>query len=131
MKGDYRMLTKRGVDTLLQKVWETGGLTPDMEEDITRLRGEFDEREGMLRKFGEWYDGEDKDEFDYVPRETTNAGEGGEWEAKYNEMRERYINRFFGRDTADETNEEETPESNVPDEVKDKTLDELIRKEEE
>lgn len=90
------LLTKTGANKILSRIWETGGLTQDMEEDLQRLRDDFDEREGMLRKFGEVYDGEDKDEYDYLPN-TTPASDN-DWEGKYNEMKQRYITRFFGGD---------------------------------
>ena len=53
------ILTKTGMDKILRRIMETGGLTEDMERDIDRLRSDFDEREGMLRRYGETYDGED------------------------------------------------------------------------
>ncbi|WP_460601800.1 hypothetical protein, partial [Escherichia coli] len=36
-----------------------------MEKDIQRLRDEFDEREGVLKRYGETYEGEDQDEYDW------------------------------------------------------------------
>lgn len=39
------ILTKRGMDKILRRIMETGGLTEDMEKDIDRLRSDFDERE--------------------------------------------------------------------------------------
>lgn len=85
------LLTKSGFKSLLTRLWDSGGLTEDMETDLKRLQDDFDEREGMLRKFGEVYDGEDKDEYEYTARETS----GEDWEAKYNDMKNRYVSRFF------------------------------------
>lgn len=73
---------------------ETGGLTPEMEEDISKLQSEFDEREGVLKKFGEVYDGEDKDEYDY--KENTQIEPTDNYKIKYEEMRQKYLDRFFG-----------------------------------
>ena len=39
------ILTKRGMDKILRRIMETGGLTEDMEKDIDRLSSDFDERE--------------------------------------------------------------------------------------
>lgn len=119
------MLTRKGSDALMRRIWESGGLTPDMEDDLKRLQGELDEREGMLRRYGEWYDGEDKEEFEYTPRDYS---ESNEWKGKYEEMRERYINRFFGRDPGEaEEIEEKTIEETT--EKKDtKSFDEMLKR---
>lgn len=85
------MLTKSGYSKLLNRIWETGGLTADMEEDLRRLQDDFDEREGMLRKYGEVYDGEDRDEYEYVE----NKPDDTDWKGKYEEMRTRYRDRFI------------------------------------
>lgn len=97
------MLTRHGAHGLMRKIWETGGLTPDMEEDIKRLKDDFDEREGILRKYGEVYDGEDKDDYDYVERASEAGTDASEWETKYNSLsadydslKQRYLDRFFG-----------------------------------
>jgi hypothetical protein len=97
----------------------SGELTPDMEEDFRRLKDELDEREGMLARYGETYDGENK-EYEWVAREVETDGtkDGSDdvvqddkendvidtpeenvidWEAKYRDLKERYIDRFMGR----------------------------------
>lgn len=91
------LLTRRGYMDLLTRIFETGGLTESMEADLQRLKDDFDEREGILRKRGEVYDGEDRDEYDYMER-------ADDWEARYNEMdgkyhalQQRYTERFFGK----------------------------------
>ena len=63
------ILTKTGIDKILRRIMETGSLTEDMERDIDRIRSDFDEREGMLRRYGETYDGEDKDEYEWRGRD--------------------------------------------------------------
>lgn len=124
------MLTRKGYTGLLQKIWETGGLTPDMEEDVKRLTDDFDEREGMLRKFGEVYDGEDKDEYDYTPHEGDTRRDDNDWEGKYNEMKRRYIERFFGsEDTRAERNETvNDAKEDVQGDASPQTWDELLAK---
>ena len=49
------------MNKILRRIMETGGLTPDMEEDIQRLRDDFDERESILKKYGETYDGDQQE----------------------------------------------------------------------
>lgn len=103
------MLTRNGAMKLIEKLWRSGGLTEDMEADVQKLKDDFDEREGMLRKFGEVYDGEDKDEYDYVPKEVhveDNTEDGIDWKSKFEEMENRYVSRFFGRPTDAEDGED-------------------------
>lgn len=97
------LLTRRSANNLLQRIWETGGLTPDMEEDIKRLRDDFDEREGILRKYGEVYDGEDKDEYEWTETRSAEEGQRTNWQDEYNRMKQRYIDRFFGGNQTQDT----------------------------
>lgn len=120
------MLTKGGVEKILNRIWETGGLSADMEEDISKLKAEFDEREGVLRKYGEVYAGEDKDEYDWKDN-------GGEYRSKYEELKERYKNRFLrgepDRRNADKEDFETVKEGEEKDVKKDSTphtWDELL-----
>lgn len=113
------MRTRAAYEELLTRLMNSGELTPDMEEDFRRLKDELDEREGMLARYGETYDGENK-EYEWVAREVETDGtkDGSDdvvqddmendvidtpeenvidWEAKYRELKERYIDRFMGR----------------------------------
>ncbi len=141
------ILTKTGMDKILRRIMETGGLTEDMERDIDRLRSDFDEREGMLRRYGETYDGEDMDEYEwrgrddesredsdrddreiYTPREEAKDYE--DWRGRYEEMRQRYLDRFFGgRDVGEEYREimRET-EEDVRRDGEPQTFDELLER---
>lgn len=141
------ILTKTGMDKILRRIMETGGLTEDMERDIDRLRSDFDEREGMLRRYGETYDGEDMDEYEwrgrddesredsdrddkdnYTPREEAKDYE--DWRGRYEEMRQRYLDRFFGgRDEGEEYREimRET-EEDVRRDGEPQTFDELLER---
>lgn len=100
------LLTRAGSNKLLRRIYETGGLTPDMEADIERLKKDFDEREGILRLYGEVYDGEDVDEYEYKGKEVSefspSEDHDSEWRAKYEEMRNRYLDRFFGGEEIEE-----------------------------
>lgn len=130
------ILTKTGMNKILRRIMETGGLTPEMEEDIQRLRDDFDEREGILRKYGETYDGEDVDEYDYTGRDTDEIytpkeeeKDAKEWRAKYEEMKARYLDRFFGG--VDNKNFEETMNETREDVGRDgepQTFDELLER---
>lgn len=99
------ILTRSGMTKILRRIMESEGMTKDMEEDVQRLQDDFDEREGILRKYGETYDGEDRDEYEfserdgtsiYTPREEDKLAD--DWRIKYEEMKKRYLDRFFGTD---------------------------------
>lgn len=127
------ILTKTGMDKILRRIMETGGLTEDMERDIDRLRSDFDEREGMLRRYGETYDGEDMDEYEWRERDDESREEAKDyedWRGRYEEMRQRYLDRFFGgRDEGEECREimSET-EEDVRRDGEPQTFDELLER---
>lgn len=130
------ILTRTGMNKILRRIMETGGLTPDMEDDIQRLRDDFDEREGILKKYGETYDGEDIDEYEYTGRDPQEIytpkeeeKDAKEWHTKYEEMKARYLDRFFGgvenkdfKETMEETRED------VERDGEPQTFDELLER---
>lgn len=123
------LLTKTGIKNLLNRLWETGGLSADMEVDIKRLQDDFDEREGMLRKYGEVYDGEDKEEYEFVEK----PSDAEDWKGKYEEMKSRYVNRFFnGEETRKDGDADdfqtvmEGEEEDVREDGKTKSFDDLL-----
>lgn len=137
------ILTKTGMDKILRRIMETGSLTEDMERDIDRIRSDFDEREGVLRRYGETYDGEDMDEYEwrgrddesredsdrddkdiYTPREEAKDYE--DWRGRYEEMRQRYLDRFFG--VRDEGEEYRETEEDVRRDGEPQTFDELLER---
>ena len=123
------LLTKTGIKNLLNRLWETGSLSADMEADIKRLQDDFDEREGMLRKYGEVYDGEDKEEYEFVEK----PSETEDWKGKYEEMKSRYVNRFFnGEETRKDGDSDdfktvmEGEEEDIREDGKTKSFDDLL-----
>lgn len=108
------ILTRSGMEKILRRIMESGGMTEDMERDVERLKDDFDEREGILKRYGETYDGEDRDEYDYSERDDINIynpkEEEKDWKQEYDNLKERYMNRFFGtsdvKDEFDDTMEE-------------------------
>lgn len=123
------LLTKTGIKNLLNRLWETGSLSVDMEADIKRLQDDFDEREGMLRKYGEVYDGEDKEEYEFVEK----PSETEDWKGKYEEMKSRYVNRFFnGEETRKDGDSDdfktvmEGEEEDIREDGKTKSFDDLL-----
>lgn len=132
------LLTKKGSDALLKRIFESGGLTPDMEKDIQRLKDDFDEREGILKKYGEDYDGE-LEEYDFKEKTGVDSSNIDEYKAKYEDMKKRYIDRFFNGNVGEaekaieqQKNDVRQDEKNLQDEKEnDITIDELLEKKEE
>lgn len=126
------ILTKTGMNKILRRIMETGGMTPDIEEDIQRLRDDFDEREDILKKYGETYDSEDADEYEFTGRDTPNEEEkdAKEWRTKYEEMKARYLDRFFGGVDNDKNFEETMNETreDVERDIEPQTFDELLER---
>lgn len=128
------ILTRSGMEKILRRIMESGGMTEDMERDVERLKDDFDEREGILKKYGETYDGEDRDEYDYSERDDINIytpkEEEKDWKQEYDNLKERYMNRFFGTsdvkeefdDTMEETKEDVKRDGTV------QSFDELLER---
>ena len=128
------ILTRSGMEKILRRIMESGGMTEDMERDVERLRDDFDEREGILKRYGETYDGEDRDEYDYSERDDINVytpkEEEKDWKQEYDNLKERYMNRFFGTsdvkyefdDTMEDTKEDVKRDGTV------QSFDELLER---
>lgn len=82
------MRTPLGIENLLKDIMQTGGLTETMEESIRKLKDEFDEREGILAKYGEAYDGT-QESYTWQPKDDTD------WKGKFEQLEARYRERFF------------------------------------
>lgn len=128
------ILTRSGMEKILRRIMESGGMTEDMEKDVERLKDDFEEREGILKRYGETYDGEDSDEYDYSERDDINVytpkEEEKDWKQEYDNLKERYMNRFFG--TSDVKDEfDDTMEDTKEDVKRDGTVqsfDELLER---
>lgn len=128
------ILTRSGMEKILRRIMESGGMSEDMEQDIERLKDDFDEREGILKRYGETYDGEGRDEYDYSERDDINIytpkEEEKDWKQEYDNLKERYMNRFFG--TSDIKEEfDDTMEDTKEDVKRDGTVqsfDELLER---
>lgn len=104
-------MTKEEHENLLREIAETGGDTANMLELMQKLRDDFDEREGMLRKYDEERDKERpegaEEEGEHIREESEedNVEDNGERRnplpedmvprADYEDLRRKYIERFF------------------------------------
>lgn len=104
-------LTKKEHEDLLREIAETGGDTANMLELMQKLRDDFDEREGELRRYGEERDKERPEEAEKederIRRESREDDKEDRGErrdplskdvvsrAEYDELKRKYIDRFF------------------------------------
>lgn len=136
------LLTKAGMSKILRRIMESGELTENMETDVNRLRDDFDEREGMLRRYGEVYDGEDRDEYEwrerdrneeadsdeeeiFTPREEEKL-EGEDWKGRYDDLKRQYLDRFFGGTEAEVEEIMDETREDVKRDGEPQTFDELL-----
>lgn len=136
------ILTRYGFEKLARRIMESGGLTEQMESDVRRLRDDFVEREGLLRKYGETYDGEDREEYEWKESDSRLSREGDsdttvlqdvsvnakDWEAEYKALYQRYLDAFFGKPVKND-DYEDIMQNQVEDSIEDsrpRTLDELM-----
>lgn len=134
LKGDDNMslMTRRSFMDLLSRIMQTGGMTEDMENDLAKIRDDFDEREGILKRYGETYDGEDRDEYEWKERDGSSIYQAGpdekDWKKEYDNLQDRYLKRFFGvlPETEKTREEEYQVDDTVVESEEPKTLDDLI-----
>lgn len=112
-------LTRDEYVELLKRISATGGDTDEMLEDLKKLQDDYDEREGMLKELGE-----SKDKTVYTDDDVMDK-DGVKWSEKYDDMRRRYRDRFFG--SAYETKEDQLTDIEKDDRSTKMTFDELFR----
>lgn len=116
-------LSKEEHDNILRKISETGGFTADMMDEIQKLRDDYDEREGMLKKYGETKDktinDRDKDEIKTDGEKIIN------WKSKYEDLKKEYYDRFFTT-TASEAKKEQ--DIDIKEDGEDLSFEELFEK---
>lgn len=133
------MFVKEEYDNLLKEIAESGGDTPKMLELMQKLRDDFDEREGELKRYREAADketpeGEKAEEEKIVEdSERDNRSDGGErrdaydeLSRRYDDLHKKYIERFFS--TPDEAKEDQRKD--VKRDGKEQSFDELFKERE-
>ena len=123
------MLTKKSFLSLLDSL-APEELTEEVEELLTKVKNDFDERDGYLRTFGTVVDDDEIESFEYTPNEVPEVNteeidslraENESLKNDLAESKQKYRDRFF-YGSPDEP--EEDPEE---DEVI--TIDDLLKKE--
>lgn len=99
------MKSGKYLNGILQTMFEKVGMSEDVEPFIDELRTNISERDKHLSGFSETWD-DSADDVKFVPKEAGNPTD--DWESKYNELKSRYINRFFNGDESASNAEEKT-----------------------
>lgn len=122
------MLTLKKFNQLIEEILSYGELQENVVSAIDAIRNDFTEKETVLSEVGESYD-ETLDEYEFKPKR-----KGGEdWEGKYNELKQRYIDRFINGTLENEDHGGGKHEVDIPPGVvddyqdsRDITIDELL-----
>lgn len=126
-------LTKQEHENLLKEIAESGGDTDNMLKLMQRLRDDFNEREGILRKLGETKDKNEpstKEEREEIRKESIEDDKEDSglrrdpinYRDKYEKLRRNYINRYFSG------SEEEKEEEEEKDKKKERKYEDLFKR---
>lgn len=118
------MKTAKYIKTLLEKMWDKEGMSQEMEPQIKEIMDAVTERDTHLQNSAKEWHTEDAEEFDFVAKDPVLVLD--DWEAKYNDMKQRYKDAFFSGGIPNEPNIE-------PPEAKEEvtTLEDLLTTDEE
>lgn len=132
------ILTGAGLDKILRRIMESGEISDELSNDVQRIRDDFNERNGYLSRIGEVYTGDDVDEYDFKLKDDTSIYTPDEekelaitWESKYNDIKKKYLDRFFGGVEPEGTNPIEIMDDTEQDVRRDgepQTFDELLER---
>lgn len=111
------MKTRKGYGALITTLGEKYAEDDETMETLRAISADLDEKMDVIDNVGIAYDA-DLDEYEYAPKEINQEGNSSEWEAKYNELRSKYVARFFSKNEECQTESEET-EAEEPEEKKD------------
>lgn len=82
------MLTNSGYRKKLEAILTATNMDDGVADLLNELRIDREEVDSVVRRYAKMYP-EKEDVFDFEDREP------GDWEAKYNDLREKYTRRFF------------------------------------
>lgn len=121
------MLTLAAINKILKKILENSDLGEEISNDIESIKNAVQDRDTILKNYGDVPDTEDLEEFDFVEREKeTNSTD--DYKSKYDALRKQYVERFFGGKPKEA---EEIIEDQMEDLEKDEkplTFDDLLEK---
>lgn len=121
------MRTLAAINKILKKILENSDLGEEISNDIEAIKTAIQDRDTILKNYGDLPDDEDLEEFDFVEREK-ETDSNDEYKTKYDALRKQYVERFFGGKPEEA---EEIIEDQMEDIEKDEkplSFDELLEK---
>lgn len=125
------LLTKTGINNILRRIMETTGLNPEVETDIQRLQADFEEKEGFLKTYGETYEGDELEEYEFKGREISQIEPDEDYKLKYQDLKQKYLDRFFGGNSTEVEEVKEEQKEDIIEDGEQQTFDSLFKKREE
>ena len=113
------MLTLKSINRLLEEIITESDMNENVINKIERIKNDISDRDRFLSQVGNVIDDDTVEDYEYKLNDTNS-----DWESKYNELRERYIRRFFdGESKAEiEKNDIEDMEKKLEDDEEENEL---------
>lgn len=89
------MRTLASVNKILKKILENSDLGEEISNDIEAIKTAIQDRDTILKNYGDLPDDEDLEDFEFVEREK-ETDSNDEYKTKYDALRKQYVERFFG-----------------------------------
>lgn len=118
------MLTRKGWRSIIERISERNNFDEETINDLESLKNDFEEKESVLRKYGNEYD-EDIDEYTFTEKTVLDSTE--DYKAKYEDIKKKYLDRFFGGETKEVERVEKNVEEDVKKDGEEKSFDELFK----
>lgn len=90
------MFTLAGYQNRIKKILEATNLDGGVAEELSELNREREEVDAVIREYISNYP-ENDEIFDFAPEIKKWSGKD-DWESKYNDIKAKYYERFFGKD---------------------------------
>lgn len=90
------MFTLAGYQNRIKKILEATNLDDGVAEELSELNREREEVDAVIREYISNYP-ENDEIFDFAPEIKKRSGKD-DWESKYNDIKAKYYERFFGKD---------------------------------
>lgn len=89
------MRTLAAINKILKKILENSDLGEEISNDIEAIKTAIQDRDTILKNYGDLPEDEDLEEFEFVAREK-ETGSNDDYKTKYDALRKQYVERFFG-----------------------------------
>lgn len=122
------MRTNVGMERILTRILELSEISPEIVNEVERIKGELNERDKILSNYGKIESGNEEEEEEYsykwLENEKEEREESDNFKEMYEKLKKDYIARFF---TSPSEIKEETKQDVVRD-GDEQTIDELYKR---